>query len=284
MTTFSYSTDSPANVRSRGARAPDVPRPQGTAARSGREGRRPRAGVPRRQADRQEAREPAGRAARRRPVRGRSRPARRRRGQGRAHAERRPARAGPGGERGSPRFGTVATTFPQAVTGTGAVGRDAGDGRGHRARRLPLRSLQDRRRPRRSRSRRITVLGSARADAKAAREAVKRGQVVAEAVCWARDLVNTPAGDMPPAEIAREAQKMARQVGLALQGVGQARAGEGRLRRDPRRRRRQREPSAADRALVQGRRHARRRSRSPARASRSTPAACRSRTPRAWRR
>ena len=58
------------------------------------------------------------------------------------------------------------------------------------------------------------MLGSARADAKVARDAVKRGQVVAEAVCWARDLVNTPAGDMPPAEIAREAQKMAREVGL----------------------------------------------------------------------
>jgi leucyl aminopeptidase len=61
---------------------------------------------------------------------------------------------------------------------------------------------------------RVTVLGLARGDGNAAREAVRRGQVVAEAVCWARDLVNTPAGDMPPAQIAREAQKMARQVGL----------------------------------------------------------------------
>ena len=68
------------------------------------------------------------------------------------------------------------------------------------------------------------MLGSARADAKVARDAVKRGQVVAEAVCWARDLVNTPAGDMPPAEIAREAQKMAREVGLALQGLGRSRS------------------------------------------------------------
>ena len=33
-------------------------------------------------------------------------------------------------------------------------------------------------------------------------------------MCWARDLVNTPAGDLPPAEIAREAQRMARSVGL----------------------------------------------------------------------
>src|SRR4029077_10199294 len=61
---------------------------------------------------------------------------------------------------------------------------------------------------------RVTVLGSGRGDGKAVRDAVRRGQVVAEAVCWARDLVNTPAGDLPPAQIAREAQKMAREVGL----------------------------------------------------------------------
>ena len=59
------------------------------------------------------------------------------------------------------------------------------------------------------------MLVPARADAKAAREAGARaGAVVAEAVRWARDLVNTPAGDLPPAEIAREAQKMAKEVGL----------------------------------------------------------------------
>ena len=61
----------------------------------------------------------------------------------------------------------------------------------------------------------VTVLGSARADAKVAREAIRRGRIVAEAVCWARDLVNTPAGDMPPAQIAREAQKMARRSACA---------------------------------------------------------------------
>jgi leucyl aminopeptidase len=45
---------------------------------------------------------------------------------------------------------------------------------------------------------------------------------VAEAVNWARDLVNTPAGDMPPAQIAREAQKMARQFGLPCKVWGEA--------------------------------------------------------------
>ncbi|MEP7060157.1 MAG: leucyl aminopeptidase [Actinomycetota bacterium] len=58
------------------------------------------------------------------------------------------------------------------------------------------------------------VLGAARWDAKAASAAVKRAAIVTEAQCWARDLVNTPAGDMPPAQIAIEAQKMAKSVGL----------------------------------------------------------------------
>ena len=78
-----------------------------------------------------------------------------------------------------PRFGTVATTFPQAITGKGAADAVQAAVEG-------------------------IVLGTYRFDR----------QVVAEAVCWARDLVNTPAGDMPPAEIARAAQKMAREVGL----------------------------------------------------------------------
>ena len=112
-----------------------------------------------------------------------------------------------------PRFGTVATTFPQAVTGKGAADAVQAAVEG-----IVLGTYRfDRYKSAGSETKaltRITVLGSARADAKVARDAVKRGQVVAEAVCWARDLVNTPAGDMPPAEIAREAQKMAREVGL----------------------------------------------------------------------
>jgi leucyl aminopeptidase len=38
--------------------------------------------------------------------------------------------------------------------------------------------------------------------------------VLVDAACWARDLVNTPAGDLPPAEIAKAAQAMAKRVGL----------------------------------------------------------------------
>jgi len=38
--------------------------------------------------------------------------------------------------------------------------------------------------------------------------------VLIDAAGWARDLVNTPAGDLPPAEIAKAAQAMAKKVGL----------------------------------------------------------------------
>jgi leucyl aminopeptidase len=111
------------------------------------------------------------------------------------------------------RFGTVATTFalaldarraPDAVQAA-AEGLGLGAYRFDRYRTTPQ--------PHGPLSK-ITVLGSARWDVKAMRAAVKRADVIVDAVCWARDLVNTPAGDMPPAEIAREAQKMAKEVGL----------------------------------------------------------------------
>jgi leucyl aminopeptidase len=40
--------------------------------------------------------------------------------------------------------------------------------------------------------------------------------MLVDAVTWARDLVNTPAGDLPPAAIAKAAQKMAGDVGLTF--------------------------------------------------------------------
>lgn len=118
------------------------------------------------------------------------------------------------------RFGTVATTFPQA-----AGARDSVDAVQAAAEGLCLGSYRFDRYKTSHNGKpigRIIVVGSARADAKAARAALRRGQIVAESVCWARDLVNTPAGDMPPAQIAREAQKMARQVGLRSKVWGKA--------------------------------------------------------------
>jgi leucyl aminopeptidase len=66
----------------------------------------------------------------------------------------------------------------------------------------------------------VVVLGDV--PSKAGKDAVTRGAVVADGVAFARDLVNTPAGDMPPAQIAREAQKMAKAVGLTCKVWGEA--------------------------------------------------------------
>jgi leucyl aminopeptidase len=61
---------------------------------------------------------------------------------------------------------------------------------------------------------RVTVVGSARTDATGAKAALRRGQVVAEAVAWARDLVNMPAIDCTPSFLAAQAQAMAKEAGL----------------------------------------------------------------------
>lgn len=60
----------------------------------------------------------------------------------------------------------------------------------------------------------ITILGPDRWDLGSTKAAIRRGEVVADAQAWARDLVNTPALDLPPAALAREAQAMAKEVGL----------------------------------------------------------------------
>jgi leucyl aminopeptidase len=49
-----------------------------------------------------------------------------------------------------------------------------------------------------------------------ARAAIRRAEIVARAVAWCRDLVNTPALEATPAYLAEEASRMARQVGLGV--------------------------------------------------------------------
>src|ERR671918_569208 len=78
--------------------------------------------------------------------------------------------------------------------------------------RYKVRPVEDEVRP--PRWDRITVLAPPRWDAKEAREAVRRGEIVAEAVSWARDLVNTPALEATPDFLAKEARRMARDVGM----------------------------------------------------------------------
>ncbi len=62
----------------------------------------------------------------------------------------------------------------------------------------------------------FTVLGAARWDAKAAKAAIARAEIVSQAATWARDLVNTPARDMTPALLAKAAEDMAKEVGLEV--------------------------------------------------------------------
>jgi leucyl aminopeptidase len=62
--------------------------------------------------------------------------------------------------------------------------------------------------------RRVMVLGPARWNADGVEAALARGEVVGRAVAWARDLVNTPAIDCTPAYLAKQAQAMAKEVGL----------------------------------------------------------------------
>ena len=123
------------------------------------------------------------------------------------------------------RFGTVATTFASAfgVREAERAVQAAAEGLALGAYRFTLykseKDGQD--------LKKVVVLGSSRWDPKVIRAAVERGRIVAEAVCWARDLVNTPAGDLPPAAIAGVARAMARDVGLSSKVWGTAQLKDG---------------------------------------------------------
>jgi leucyl aminopeptidase len=51
----------------------------------------------------------------------------------------------------------------------------------------------------------------------AVRDALARGSAIADAVAWARDLINTPAQNKPPAEVASEAKSLLRGRGVTVQ-------------------------------------------------------------------
>jgi len=111
------------------------------------------------------------------------------------------------------RFGSVATTFPLALGARQSIEaiQAAAEGLGlgsYRFRRYKTGEDEG------AALERVTILGSPRWDGRAARAAVARADVLVDAACWARDLVNTPAGDLPPAEIAKAAQAMAKGAGL----------------------------------------------------------------------
>ena len=117
------------------------------------------------------------------------------------------------------RFGHAATTFAQAVKGDrGDAAQAAAEGLGLGGYRFDRYKSNEDHEP----LSKVTVLGSARADGKAGREGVRRAEVLVDAVGWARDLVNTPAGDLPPAQLGRVAQRMARSEGLTCKVSAEA--------------------------------------------------------------
>ncbi|HET6771045.1 MAG TPA: leucyl aminopeptidase [Actinomycetota bacterium] len=113
------------------------------------------------------------------------------------------------------RYRKVATTLPQATKGSWEEGVQAfveglllGS---YRFERYKGDSSGD---GDRSRLNSVSVLGPARWDKSSAQEAIRRGEIFAEATTWARDMVNTPAQDATPEFLAGEARKMAKDVGL----------------------------------------------------------------------
>ena len=115
---------------------------------------------------------------------------------------------------------TVATTFPQVV------GRSPEDAVQATVEGLLLGSYRfDRYKsgknedhPEKPALRTVTVLGSprwtGRTVVRGLEESITRGDIVSDAVAWARDMVNTPAGDLTPEVLAGHAAAMAKEVGL----------------------------------------------------------------------
>jgi leucyl aminopeptidase len=113
------------------------------------------------------------------------------------------------------RYRKVATTLPQATRGSWQEGVQAfveglllGS---YRFERYKSDSSGD---GDRSRLHSVSVLGLARWDKRSALEALRRGEIFAEATAWARDMVNMPAQDATPEFLAGEARKMAKDMGL----------------------------------------------------------------------
>jgi leucyl aminopeptidase len=61
----------------------------------------------------------------------------------------------------------------------------------------------------------------------ASEEAVRRGQVIAEAVVLNRDLVNIPPRDLAPADLAAEAERLATELGLGIEVLDEKALAEG---------------------------------------------------------
>ncbi|HSL11462.1 MAG TPA: leucyl aminopeptidase, partial [Actinomycetota bacterium] len=113
------------------------------------------------------------------------------------------------------RFGNVATTFASIASDADAADavQATAEGLGLGAYRFDR--LKTKTKPKDAGElKRVTVLGHPAWSAPEMKRAAARAGVIVDSVAWARDLVNLPSGDLPPAAIAREAQAMAKATGL----------------------------------------------------------------------
>jgi leucyl aminopeptidase len=120
------------------------------------------------------------------------------------------------------RFRRVATTLAEAVDGPAgdrvqavAEGLLLGSYRFDRYKTKGARDGEGREIEGPPKLREVTFLGSGRGDS-ASKRAVEQAEILAEAVAWARDLVNTPALDATPEYLAEQARAMAGEVGLEV--------------------------------------------------------------------
>jgi leucyl aminopeptidase len=115
------------------------------------------------------------------------------------------------------RFGTVATTFPQALRSTEEAIQATAEGvllGSYRFDRYKLHpSERDEAKPT---LKEVVVLGSGRSNGALINKVLDRARIISESVAWARDLVNTPALDATPEFLASEARRIARQAGLQV--------------------------------------------------------------------
>lgn len=103
---------------------------------------------------------------------------------------------------------TVATTIPLAFKGNAAdVARAFAEGFFLASYKYEAYKAEPNGKPNRLES--VALVQGARWDARAVNAALHRAQIVTEATCLARDLVNTPSGDKSPESLAEEAKKIA---------------------------------------------------------------------------
>jgi leucyl aminopeptidase len=114
----------------------------------------------------------------------------------------------------------VATTLPAAATGTGLSAARAAQAVAEGAVMGAYRYVRYKSDPKACAIESVVVVGAGGAPVRAA---IARGARIGEAVNLARDLANTPAGDLPPARLAEVAVELAEGSGLAVEVWDEAR-------------------------------------------------------------